>query len=299
MNVVFNPDFLEDIKKLGNSVKLIKYYLEDYDKGASSTGYTLNDIINHERSGYYPKTYYGQGRYDDTFVRGIWDKDRKEFITHFSLPDSDSVLANSVRYDVNDEPEGLEYEFVDENGERNGRGLIRIVRYVYNERDNGEYKTAFLLTGNISGTIRNYIIDPIKVNQNKNLITISFPEDTKANILPYTIEDDTKFLENYGVDPGINIFLNSEEENLVSRDSFYKYLRVYTGDLQNFQTPYIDSSGKEIKRNYIYRDYKKLNIDCAGLFKYSTPNTRPSLSLDGGVLNIYGTAEYVISILLC
>lgn len=296
MNVVFNPDFLDDIKKLGNSVKLIKYYLEDYDKGDSSTGYTLNDIINHERSGYYPKTYYGQGIYDDTFVRGIWDKDRKEFITHFSLPDS--VLANAVRYDVNDEPERLEYEFVDENGERNGRGLIRIVRYVYNEKEDGEYKTAFLLTGNISGTIRNYIIDPIKVNQNKNLITISFPEDTKANILPYTIEDDTKFLENYGVDPGINIFLNSEEESLVSRDSFYKYLRVYTGDLQNFQTPYIDSSGKEIKRNYIYRDYKKLNIDCAGLFKYLTPNTRPSLSLDGGVLNIYGTAEYDEYILL-
>jgi len=294
MNIVFNSDFLEDIKKLGNSVKLIKYYLEDYTK--SDIGYTLKEII--DTNGYSPKTYYGQGDKDDTFVRGIWDKDRKEFITHFSLPDL--IIANVVRYDENGEiPIELEYEFVNENGEKDGNQLIRIVRYVYNEKDDsGKYKTAFLLTGNISGSIRNYNIDPIRINQDRDIIVISFPEDTKANILPYTIEEDTKFLENFGIDPGINIFLDNDEESLVSRDSFYKYLRVYTGDLQNFQTPYIDSSGKEVKRNYIYRDYKKLNIDCAGLYKYCFPNTKPSLSLEGGVINIYGNAEYDEYILL-
>lgn len=292
MNVVFNSDFLDDIKKLGNSVKLTKYYLEDYTK-SGGIGHTLKDIIEIS-NGYSAKTLYGQGNNDDTFVRGIWDKDRKEFITHFSLPDS--IIANVVRYNEStEEPEELEYEVI-VDGEKDGRGLIRIIRYVYSI--NNGYKTAFLLTGDIGGSIRNYTIDPIRINQDRDIIIISFPEDTKANILPYTIEDDTKFLEGFGIEPGINIFLNSEEENLVSRDSFYKYLRVYTGDLQNFQIPYIDSSGKEIKRNYIYRDYKKLNIDCAGLFKYTTPNTKPGLSHDGGVLNIYGTAEFDEYVLL-
>lgn len=290
MNVVFNSDFLEDIKKLGNSVKLIKFYLEDYIK--TDFGYTLDDIINLS-NGYSPKTYYGQGN-DDTFVRGIWDKDRKEFITHFSLPET---IANIVHYDENDEPVELEFEY-EENGEKRGN-LVRVIRYVYNERNNeGRYKTAFLVTGNINGISRNYTIDPIRINQDRNIITISFPNYTEANILPYTVETDTKFLEGFGIDPGINIFLNSEKESLVSRESFYKYLRIYTGDLQNFQPPYIDSSGKEICKNYIYKDYKKLNIDCAGLFKFSTPKTKPGLNLDGGVLNIYGSAEYDEYILL-
>ena len=301
MNIVFNSDFLEDIEKLGNSVKLIKYYLEDYSK--SNVGYTLKNIIDLS-NGYNPRTYYGDYINDDTFVRGIWDKDRKEFITHLSLPDS--FIANEVRYDEDtEEPIELEYEFVDEvTGEKAGKSLLRIIRYVYSEKIESlsdsarKYKTAFLITGDISGVRGNYTIDPIRINQDRNIIIVSFPENTKANIIPYTVEKDTKFLETFGVDPGINIFLNSDEESLVSRDSFYKYLRVYTGDLQNFQTPYIDSSGKEIKRNYIYRDYKKLNIDCAGLFRYSTPNTKPKLNRDGGLINIYGNAEYDEYILL-
>ncbi len=299
MNIVFNSDFLEDIKKLGNSVKLVKYYLEDALSNEIH-GHTLKDIIDLYE--YNPKTYYGQRDNDDTYVRGIWDKDRKEFITHISLPDF--VVANTVRRDIDtDEPIELQYEHVDEiTGKKTGDDLIRVIRFVYDEKVGGAvgttYKTAFLLTGDISGVRGDYIIDPIRINQDRNVIVISFPENTRANIIPYTVEKDTKFLETYGLDPGINIFLNSDEESLVSRDSYFKYLRVYTGDLQNFQTPYVDSSGKEISKNYIYRDYKKLNIDCAGLFKYSTPNTKISLSRDGGLINIYGSAEYDEYILL-
>lgn len=117
MNIVFNSDFLEDIKKLGNSVKLVKYYLEDALSNEIH-GHTLKDIIDLRE--YNPKTYYGQRDNDDTYVRGIWDKDRKEFITHISLPDF--VVANTVRRDIDtDEPIELQYEHVDEiTGEKTG-----------------------------------------------------------------------------------------------------------------------------------------------------------------------------------
>ena len=293
--VIFNPEFLDyisDVERLGCSVTISKYYIEDF----RATGVTdIKVIISDNEEEYYKHVYFGQAPNDDNRVIGLWDKNRKELKVHLALPDSLYSNLVETRSDAAD-PEEFEIEKVDESGINNGKNLIRILRYFYKVEDT--YKTAFVLTGNIKTNSEGfYYIEPIRCNQSKNLLTIGFPDNIEANIKTAYIEKDTKFLEEFGLQVGINVFRYNEEddEDLVSRDSFYKYLRTKTSetDILRKDTPYISNSGRNISSRYTFKVYTEIIVSCSGLIRNITPPTRPALNRLGGSLSIYGDAHYI------
>ena len=293
--VIFNPEFLDyisDVERLGCSVTISKYYIEDF-RATSVTD--IKVIVSDNEEEYYKHVYFGQAPSDDNRVIGLWDKNSKELKVHLALPNSLYSNLVETRSDSAD-PEEFELEKVDESGINNGKNLIRIFRYFY--KVEGTEKTAFVLTGNIKTNNEGYFyIEPIRCNQSRNLITIGFPNNIEANIKTAYIEKDTKFLEEFGLQVGINVFRYNEEdeEDLVSRDSFYKYLRTKTSDTDILRkdVPYVSNSGRGISSRYTVKVYNSIDVSCSGLMRNITPPTRPALNRLGGSLNIYGEAHYV------
>ena len=272
--VVFDPEFLEDISELGNSIVLSDYNVEDLREESITN---ISEVLNSE----YPYVYSA-----NIPTIGYWDTDRKEFKTHISLPNN--VFSSKVTED------GSKLEMDVLSGSINtGDGLVRIIRFNYTKKDN--LKTAFIVTGDIkyraSGRL---VIDPIKCDQDKIIITVGFPEITKANIKAATIEKDTEFLEGYGVLRGCNIFRTYSLDTPGTRESSTEYIDWITSrtNIEKKDVPYIGQDGRGIFRRDNIRVYTGINIYCSNLITSIRPKTRASLNKNGGTLKIYGTLWY-------
>ncbi len=279
---VFNPTFLEDIETLGNSVIVSDYYIEDLRIDITD----INEILSDNFPVY---------RYTDNIPTvGFWDEDRKELKVHISL--SDGVFSNKVKESSVStiDPEQFEWESKNSSGINNGDGLVRVIRFMYTKA--GKFDTAFILTGNITrGRGRRIVIEPIMCNQDKILITIRFPETTKANVKASSIEKDTEFLEGFAISRGDNIFRTYSDNTLGTRDSSYRYLDcvISNTDITKKDVPYIGSDGCGVYRRDNIRIYTSIDITCANLITTIRPRTRAALNIDGGILRIYGTLHYL------
>lgn len=281
LRVIFDPSFLANSEILGNTITISHYYLED----VRSSFNNIDSLLDFK--------YQGINRYNSKpiDVIGYWDCDRKELKIHISL--QKFAYSNKViETRTSEDPEIFEYEDVDSFGIHDGDGLIRVIRFTYNDSEN----TAFILTSDIinSGT-EGIVLNPIKCDQDKIIITVGFPETTQANIKVKKVEKDTAFLEGPGTFRGVNIFRETNEESIVSKHSALKYLGSIVSEIEldKKDVPYIDSSGQFIYRRNKFRVYTSLEIFCNGLMHNIRPKTRASLNINGGIIRIYGTLEYL------
>lgn len=272
--VVFDPEFLEDISELGNSIVLSDYNVEDLREESITN---ISEVLDSE----YPYVYA-----ENIQTVGYWDSDSKEFKTHISLPHN--VFSSKVTED------GSKLEMDVMSGSINtGDGLVRIIRFNYTKKDN--LRTAFIVTGNIryraSGKL---VIDPIKCDQDRIILTVGFPETTKANIKAATIEKDTEFLEGYGILRGCNVFRTYSLDTPGTRESATEYIDWITSrtKIEKKDVPYIGQDGRGIFRRDNIRVYTGINIYCSNLITSIVPKTRASLNRNGGTLKIYGTLWY-------
>lgn len=278
---VFNPDFIKEIETLGNTVVVSKYYMED----VRTTGIdSLEDVLL-DKNPY-------QYNIDGSDLYGLWDDLRNSLKVHLSLPSQ--LLSNEVRESESGDPDNFEFDSK-YSGINNGNRLVRAIRFTYFEKENSE-KTAFILTGDLGYNSQGkLIVEPIRCNQNKILINVNFPDTTKANISAKYIENDTKFLEGYGIMRGDNIFFTSSYNNISSRLSSLEYLNYTTTEtrITKKETPYVANDGACIVRRNTFRIYTSIKIYTSNLLTNILPNTRASLNKKGGNIRIYGTLNYL------
>ena len=276
--VLFSPEFLEDIETLGNSIIVSHYYIEDY----RGTLRDINSLLLDNTDGIV--------KYNSTEISlyGYWDDDTKLLKVHLSL--FKNTYSNKVKEIPNNDPEIFELESLDNLGRHDGNGLVRIFRFIYKNN-----KTAFIVTGNISSSNGEYIIDPIICNQDKILITIGFPPTTKANIQALKEEKDTWFLEGPGILKGINVYKTYSDTTLASRYSTLSFLKTNASEIRfdKKEVPYIGNDGRNIYRRDRFRLYTRVDIYCSNLITNILPKTRASLNMEGGILKIHGTLEYL------
>lgn len=276
--VVFDPEFLEDLEELGNSIVLSDYSIEDLREESITD---ITEVLNSEYLYVYS---------EKIPTVGYWDSDLMEFKTHISLPTTPvTVYSNKVTED------GTMLESDVKSGNINiGDGLVRIIRFNYIKKDSS--RTAFIVTGDInySRTSGRLIIDPIRINQDKIIITVRFPETTKANIKAATIEKDTEFLEGYGILRGCNVFKDYNFDTLGTRESTIEYIDYTTSQtrIEKKEVPYVGQDGRGIFRRDNIRIYTRVSIYCSNLMTSIRPKTRAALNKNGGTIKIYGTLWY-------
>lgn len=287
LQVIFAQDFLNDIETLGNSVIVSDYLLEDLRVDIEN----IDQIMD-------PSYLYPYGQSKPTI--GLWDEDRKELKLNIPLPSRFGLFSYKVLDEENgNDPEIFEIENVGAHGEYNNDigDLIRAIKFFYKDRESesNEDKVAFIVTGNIEVSAGQTYIHPIRCDQDKILITVEFPETTRANIQTSKIEKDTKFLESASIFRGVNIFNTYDNETIATRDSAYKYLYNITSqvDISKKDTAYVGCDGRGVCRRNIFRVYTDSSIYCSNLITSIIPKTRASLNLDGGKIKIFGTVKYL------
>ena len=127
--------------------------------------------------------------------------------------------------------------------------------------------------------------------QKRNLLSVIFPARTVVNVKVLGVSDDIKFLEGPGTTIGTNIFRHdSEDDELVSKSSYYRYVQTKSTD--DTGGPRKNVIGEGIAEDYTYREYSDFTISCPSEVMEAGIPSVFSLSKDGGVLPIHGTAKY-------
>ena len=194
MKVIFDESFLSRTSNIDNTVTITSYTIGTYHNRISSVSELFNEsYLSNDLN-----------RTDNYILYAVWED--KEKILRLNLTIDDSEQEDLSDYD---------YSFI----------------YCYYQEPGEESeKIAFILSGDLEksedGT---YNIEPIDLSITRNIINVIFPSTVVANI-EVTMEDDTDFLESYGIQPGTNIFTLTEgaddnDSKLVSRSSYFKYYR--------------------------------------------------------------------------
>ena len=260
MKVIFDETFLSKLQILGNTVIITKCIIGSYYK-------VIDDISKLFQESYLSSDIRSTG---DIEINAVWEKEEK-------------VLKINLEIDNEDSKENLsenEHNFI----------------YCYYQEPGEEFeKIAFILSGELEKSGNEYKIDSLDLSISRNLIDVIFPNTTLANIKT-TKEVDTEFLEGYGIQLGTNIFTATEtndlDNNLVSRSTYFKYLRNNKTSGESNDLPYLNNNGEEVYNQYKFIIINKINI--------YTPNTSyneqipkdSTLSKDGGEVQILGEYNF-------
>lgn len=264
MKVIFDESFLSRAERVDYTLTISSYIIGSYYKEVAklsdlfSSDYLNNDSLKFTIEG-------------ENNVSGIWDEDKKILRLNINIAeDRKETLSNSEN----------EYNLI----------------YCFYRDLDSEKKIAFILSGDISKNNSSYTIDPLNLSINKNLVQVVFPKDRtiQANIKTNQ-DDDTSFLEGYGIEKGANVFratsVKNPSEELTTLTSYYKYLRnIRTGDETGKDLPYLNVYGEGIYSNSCYFVYNRITLET----KNTSPGTIPTdrtLKSGGGEIQFYGTYD--------
>lgn len=260
MKVIFDESFLTKLQKPDNTLIITNYIIGSFYKNISSV---------HEL---FQNTYLSRDirRTNKYIINAIWEE--KDKILKINLEIDDSIQENLSEN---------EYNFI---------------YCYYRELGDGEEseKIAFILSGDLTKTETEYNIDPIDFSINKNLISVIFPSNTLSNIRTNQ-EEDTNFLEGYGIQLGTNIFTidgNGLNDELVSKDSYYRYVRNTKTSGNSNILPYLSIDGETINNYYTYTIYNNLTIYTSNTNYSENPPIDSTLYKSGGSLKILGEYNY-------
>ena len=251
MKAIFEKEFLELSKRLDNTLDLTNYVI---GSKYSSSGEGTNEFIGKLFSGEYILS---DTRQTSAYpLYSIWEKENKVLKAYIELPE----LEKEKLVD-----ESVEYDFI----------------YVYALYPDGSEKIAIVLC-ELDGEGKKFL--PLKLNISGNLIEISFPEDTLGTI-QCQMDSDTEFLEGIGIEQGVNIFMEGEDESdIVARKSYYKYLRNYKTGGQSSAFLYNSINGEKIYGDSYRKIYKNVTL--------SSLSSVDSISQEGGYISLLGKATY-------
>ena len=258
MKVIFDESFLSRTSNIDNTVTITSYTIGTYHNRISSVSELFNEsYLSNDLN-----------RTDNYILYAVWED--KEKILRLNLTIDDSEQEDLSDYD---------YSFI----------------YCYYQEPGEESeKIAFILSGDLEksedGT---YNIEPIDLSITRNIINVIFPSTVVANI-EVTMEDDTDFLESYGIQPGTNIFTLTEgaddnDSKLVSRSSYFKYYRNYSTSGNSNDLPYLNILGENTYNYYTFIAYSNLEIRTENTSDVDVIPTDSSLSNNGGEIKLLGS----------
>lgn len=259
MRVIFDKTFLSELLDRSSILEITEYSLVrdwwDWNKVTS-----VSDLFNES---------FVQSdvrRINENLSETIWEVDSK-------------LLRLCI-----DLPKDREEDFI--------KNSYKFVYCYYKDIASESSKIAFILFN--SDDIPGLVFDSLDFTLSKNLINVPFPKDTVA-VIKNNQSENTKFLEGPGVSTGVNIFKASpDEDDLVSRRSYYTYLSNYKCDINNkLDLPYLNIKGEKVSDMSSYRTYSNLNLIIPGANTDSYENpTVDNLNVNGGVIQLSGTIEY-------
>ena len=251
MKVIFEKVFLEDLKRIDNTVKLTKYVIGTvYDNN-----YTIDsNFINNLFSGKY--LYNDIRKTSEYPLYSIWESDKKILKADINI--SDYEKENLVEPNSN-------YCFI----------------YCYGLYPDKAERIAFILF-NLESEDK---FSTLKLNISSNLIEVIFPEFTEATV-ETVMSSDTNFLEGIGINQGANVFTEKDNSNsLITRKSYYKYVRnIKTSGTSKESHLYNNIYGEKIYHDSIFRQFTSIK-------SFSILEDTSNLNKDGGYLNLLGTIE--------
>lgn len=252
MKVIFEKTFLENLKRIDNTIKLTKYVIGTiYDDN-----YTISsDFINNLFSGKY--LYNDIRKTSEYPLYSIWENNKKILKADINI--SEEEKKNFVEPNSN-------YCFI----------------YCYGLYPDKTEKIAFIIFN--SKEINKF--NSLDLNLSSNLVEIIFPESTIATV-ETVMDSDTKFLEGIGLNYGTNIFKKEDDSsnNLITVKSYYRYLRnKKTSGISNDSHLYNNIYGEKIYNNSIFRQLTSIK-------SFSILEDVSSLKKNGGYLNLLGTIE--------
>ena len=256
MKVIFEETFLSKLQNLGNTVVITKCIIGSYYK-------VINNISELFQDSYLSSDIRSTG---DIEINAVWEKEEK-------------ILK--INLEINSENSK-------ENLSENEHNFI----YCYYQEPGEEFeKIAFILSGELEKSGNEYKIDSLDLSISRNLIDVIFPNTTLANIKT-TKEVDTDFLEGYGIQLGTNIFTATEtndlDNNLVSRSTYFKYLRNKKTSGESNDLPYLNINGEEIYNQYKFTIINSINIYTLNTSYNEQIPKDSTLSKDGGEIQILG-----------
>lgn len=251
MRVIFEKEFLESIRRIDNTLKITKYVI-----GTIYNSYTVGEE-------FMEKLFSGSYLYNDVRktseypLNSIWDSNKKLLKINIDIPEEEKAALV--------EPSS-EYCFI----------------YCYGIYPDRSERIAFIITELEAAERKIIKFNRLDLNISSNLFELSFPEYTEANI--ETIADsDTVFLEGIGIDYGVNIFTPLEEK-IVTKKSYYKYIRNKKTSGYSSSFLYNNISGEKIYNNSVIRQI-------TSILSFSALEDTSSLKKSGGYINLLGTLE--------
>lgn len=251
MKVIFEKVFLENLKRIDNTIKLTKYVI-----GTTYNNYIVDPtFINNLFSGMY--LYNDVRKTSEYPLYSIWDNNEKFLKINITIPEDEK--ENLVEPSSN-------YCFI----------------YCYGLYPDRVERIAFIIVDPIVVNKQITEFNKLNLNISSNLIELFFPEYTEANI-ETVMDSDTNFLEGIGIDYGVNIFTEQNNE-ITTKKSYYKYIR-------NIKTAGISSS-------FLYNNIYGEKIHNSSVIKiitsilsFSILGRVTNLNKNGGYLNLLGTLE--------
>lgn len=258
MKVIFDDSFLKKLQVIDNTLEITNYIIGSYYK-------KINSVSELFQESYLSRDIRKTSKF---IINAIWEE--KEKLLKINLEIDKSIQENLTEN---------EYNFI---------------YCYYLEPDEESEKIAFILSGDLKKEETTYNIDPIDFSISKNIISVVFPQTTLANI-KVSQEEDTNFLEGYGIQLGTNLFSvtgDGLENELVSRDSYLTYIRnIKTSDSSKI-IPYLNTEGEEVNNIYTYTTYSNLNIYTVNTNYNEQIPTDSSLYKEGGSIQLLGTFNY-------
>ena len=257
IKAIFEKEFLELSKRIDNTLELTNYVIGSrYSKDTELTNAFIKNLFN---GSYILSDTRQTASYP---MNSIWEKE-------------DKLLRICIRIDDSEKEKLVEptneYDFI----------------YCYAKYPDGVEKIAIVL---VSLGEDGKSLAPLDLNISDNLVELSFPESVVSTIFN-AMDSDTEFLEGIGIISGINIFNIPEEdprkEQLVTRKSYYKYLRNTVTGGESISLIYNNIYGERICGGGSERRiYKSVTL--------SSLEPVDSLSPNGGYIRLLGKATYIL-----
>ena len=248
MRAIFEKEFLELSRRLDNTLDITNYII---GSKYSSLGEGTNEFIKRLFSGEYILS---DTRQTNAYpLYSIWEKENRILKAYIELPEIEKEKLVD---------ESVEYDFI----------------YIYALYPDGSERIAIILCE--LDDVGNKFF-PLKLNISGNLIEILFPEDTLGTI-QCQMDSDTEFLEGIGIESGVNIF--KENNDIVAKKSYYKYLRNHKTGGQSSAFLYNSINGEKIYGNSYRKIYKDVTL--------SSLSSVDSIPQEGGYISLLGKATY-------
>lgn len=255
IKAIFEKEFLELSERIDNTLELTNYIIgsryssnktidNNFIKNLFNGSYVLSDT---RQIGSYP-------------LYSIWEKENNLLKICISIEEEEK--ENLV------EPTN-EYDFI----------------YCYAKYPDQTEKIAIVL---LSLEEDGITLSPLNLNISNNLLELKFP-DKIISTIQNQMDSDTEFLEGIGIYSGVNIFNvpekeNSREEQLVSRDSYLKFIKNSLTGGTSISLLYNNTNGERVYNNSYRKIYKSITL--------SSLEPVDSLLPEGGYIRLLGTITY-------